>query len=160
MWLRAFRALAEDECLAPYSLNSEEMTTNELRSSASRPYRLQNSILNNHNISLISEKSVLAYHSENDSRSSRSAWRFDPVLLPGGRWLLDCSVDATHQLYAMCWDTATFHTEGCYPIAEIPLQLDIVLSWTQQASEDSMKVTVLLNGTDTHDDWSETFFKP
>lgn len=87
-------------------------------------------------------------------------WRFDPVLLPGGRWLLDCAQDLNDTFIIQCWDLWTNMDEDnltpALPAAAIDSQLDKLSSWIQQASGNSDEVTLLLNGEDHHADWLVT----
>jgi hypothetical protein len=132
------------------------MSTEELRAHACRPHRLKASLLRNPNdLNLDCEELHPIYEHIEPNHSPLTPFRFDPVLLPGGRWLLDCGVDLGSTIFAMCWDLWSSTPDGCYPVAVTPSQLDDVSSWIQQASEDANAVTILLNGKDTHHHWCE-----
>jgi len=132
------------------------MPTEGLREHACRPHLLKASLLRNpDDFRLDCEEIHLVYEHIEHERSPLTPFRFDPVLLPGGRWLLDCAIDLNSAIFAMCWDLWSSDTDGCYPVAVFPSQLDNIISWVQQASDDANKATILINGTDTHDDWSE-----
>ena len=146
----------EEQCLAPYSLYPEAMSIEELRAHACRPHRLKASLLNPSDLKLDCEEFHLIYEHTGRDYSPLSPFQFDPVLLPGGRWLLDCGANLDSTIFALCWDLWSPTPDGCYPVAVIPSRLDVT-SWIQQASEDANAVTILLNGTDTHLDWSELF---
>ncbi|KAF8312512.1 hypothetical protein DL93DRAFT_2082109 [Clavulina sp. PMI_390] len=130
------------------------MSTEELCRTAQRPYRIQDRIMRKRGLDLATEMAYLAYNSPHDPSITYPAWRLDPVLLPGGRWIIDIATDPPNSMLVLCWDAKSFGVEGYNPVAAISLRLDTIWLWSQQASEDSMKVNVLLNGFDDHQDWS------
>ena len=160
VWLRCLRVLVAEQCLAPYSLYPDSMSVEELRAHVCRPHRLKASLLNPNGFGLDCEEVHLVYEHVEQGHPSLSPFRFDPVLLPGGRWLLDCVIDLNYAIFALCWDLWSSTSDGCHPVAILPLQLDDVKSWVQQASEDANTVNILLNGTDIHDDWFEILGRP
>lgn len=153
LWLQRARLLLEEEALAPQTFYPDDMTAPGLRTFVTRPQRLCHAILRgDDDLQLTSDSYCLRYFSQ-DARAELTPWRFDPILLPGGRWLLDWGEDLHNTPYLFCWDLWSSDPDDCYPVAEFASKLDVVKSWSQQASEDRNRVIILVNGTDTHDNW-------
>lgn len=153
VWLRCARLLLKEEALAPQTFYLDNMTVPELRTFATRPQRLCHAILRGEDdLALLSDSYSLSYFSQ-EARAELTPWRFDPILLPGGRWLLDWGEDLHNTPYVFCWDLWSADSDDCYPVAELASKLDTVKSWSQQAHEDPNRVTILVNGTDSRDNW-------
>lgn len=129
------------------------MPIEELRTLACRPSRLETLMLHKEHLELLATEIYPIYSLLNDT-AEISPSRFDAVLLPGSRWLLDFAEDMNSSMIILCWDLFSCSEDGtCSPTAEYLPRVHSVLSWTQQLASDEASVLLLINGTDEYDNW-------
>lgn len=161
VWKQKVYDLISEERPAPYSIQPESMSTGDLRACATRPYRIRAALQKPHNMTLeTQEVSILAMSETLDP--SVQAFALDPHLLPGGRWLLGLMITkgaAPTIVTLACWDIRASFDGACFPIAELPSASDTISEWAQQATEDPMKVNILLSGIDQYGQGSIFFIR-
>jgi hypothetical protein len=127
LWLNFLRHLAQDVCLALYSIRLEKLGAQEARLWATRPHIIERSILNPESTAPFppswpgkpSTFSLHMYPKEQDTfelsfEAGDEAVEYsedDIMLLAGGRWIVG-SVLIGHRMAVLCWDCLSSLVDG------------------------------------------------
>lgn len=153
IWLLALKGVLDKACLAPFSCLPDQLTLQELRRLVCRPSRTEALLVNSRHLELVATEIYPVYELLGESNEVTPS-RFDVVLLPGSRWMLDFAEDINSTLVILCWDIRLRNDdETCSPVAQHFVKAHSVMSWTQQLSSDRESIILLINGTDEYDNW-------
>ena len=146
IWLRTVEDLIYQEYIAPHSVALDVLDVSALRKCATRPFRLCATLLNE-DIAEFQEMQFTLYYGEAPAHRGW-AWKHQsPILLPGGRWLINYAFDSV-DVHLFCWDLSMILPEdpSLEPVAR--LELDTcdweIVSWRAQSCPGTHSYTILL----------------